>query len=153
MGEVKTSFPGIDGVVITPLKQFRDHRGAVMHMIRADSPQFKSFGEIYFSFVVSGAVKGWKRHQRMTQNFAVPVGMLKLVLFDDRDGSPTKGITQEIVMGADAYGLVTISPMIWYAFTSIGSSEAMIANMTDMPHDPAESETRELHNGPVAYQW
>ena len=61
----------IEGVVITPLKQYVDERGKVMHMLRSDAPEFKSFGEIYFSSVHAGAIKGWHIHKRMTLNYAV----------------------------------------------------------------------------------
>src|SRR5580700_8468517 len=67
----------IDGVVITPLRQIADERGKVMHMLRADSPVFKEFGEIYFSVVEPGAIKAWHIHTRMTLNYAVPVGKIK----------------------------------------------------------------------------
>ena len=81
----------IEGVRVVPLKQIPDERGKVMHMLRADDPHFERFGEIYFSTVYAGVVKGWHLHERMTINYAVPVGAIKLVLFDDREGSPTRG--------------------------------------------------------------
>ena len=59
-----------------------------MHMLRADDPHFERFGEIYFSTVFAGVVKGWHLHERMTINYAVPFGSIKLVLFDDRDERP-----------------------------------------------------------------
>jgi dTDP-4-dehydrorhamnose 3,5-epimerase len=64
---------------VTPLRRIPDERGAVMHMLRADDPHFQGFGEIYFSLVYPGVVKGWHRHTAMTLNYAVPVGMVKLV--------------------------------------------------------------------------
>ena len=81
----------IDGVIINPLKQIPDERGKVMHMLSEDSDGFLGFGEIYFSCVYSGAIKGWHIHKRMTLNYAVPQGNIKLVLYDERQGSPTKG--------------------------------------------------------------
>src|SRR5205823_2429927 len=81
----------IDGVRVIPLRQIPDERGKVMHMLRADDPHFERFGEIYFSTVYAGVVKGWHLHERMTINYAVPFGSIKLVLFDDRAGSSTRG--------------------------------------------------------------
>src|SRR5947208_13130101 len=86
----------IEGVRVVPLRQIPDERGKVMHMLRADDPHFERFGEIYFSTIYAGVVKGWHLHDRMTINYAVPFGSIKLVLFDDRDGSPTKGQLQEL---------------------------------------------------------
>ena len=81
----------INGVQINPLRQIPDERGKVMHMMKAEDAVFSSFGEIYFSRVYPGAVKAWHLHDRMTINYAVPHGKIKLVLFDDRADSSTKG--------------------------------------------------------------
>ena len=75
----------IEGVLIKPLSVFSDGRGKVMQMLRSDAPFFKHFGEVYFSIVNPGIVKGWKRHLKMTQHFAVPVGNIKLVFYDNRE--------------------------------------------------------------------
>jgi len=143
----------IDGVKIIPLKQIKDERGMVMHMLRADAAHFKGFGEIYFSVVNLGTIKAWKRHKKMTQSFAVPQGSIKLVIFDDRNDSPTKGQLQEIVIGIDAYQLVQIPPMLWYGFTAQGDVPALIANCADMMHDPGESEAVAPAESSIPYQW
>jgi len=79
----------IEGVVVKPLRRLADERGCIMHMLKRDDPVFEEFGEIYFSCVYPGVIKGWHLHHRMTLNYAVPVGMIKLVLFDGREGSTT----------------------------------------------------------------
>ena len=91
----------IYGVVISPLKQIIDERGKVMHMLREDSNLFKRFGEIYFSCTYPGAVKAWHMHKKMTLNYAVIFGVLKVVLFDDRKDSPTFGKIQEIFLSPE----------------------------------------------------
>ena len=88
----------IDGVVITPLAQIRDERGKVMHMMSVKSKVFKKFGEIYFSCVYPGIVKGWHLHKKMILNYAVPYGKIKLVLYDPRKESKTKGQFMEIFL-------------------------------------------------------
>ena len=100
----------IHDVRITPLRRIPDERGAIMHMLRRDDPGFAQFGEIYFSLVYPGVVKGWHLHSRMTLNYAVPVGMVKLVCYDERADSPTRGAVQEIHLGELNYVLVTIPP-------------------------------------------
>ncbi|MGH9121301.1 MAG: dTDP-4-dehydrorhamnose 3,5-epimerase family protein, partial [Acidimicrobiales bacterium] len=106
----------IEGLVVTPLRRIADERGAVLHMLRDDSAVFEHFGEIYFSLVYPGVVKGWHRHKEMTLNYAVPVGMVKLVCYDDREGSPTKGNLVELHIGELNYALVTIPPLVWNGF-------------------------------------
>ena len=143
----------IDGVKITPLKRFGDDRGMIMHMMRCDWEVFEDFGEVYFSTVNPGVVKGWKRHKRMIQNYAVPMSNVKFVLDDDREGSPSAGEVQEVVLGENHYVLLTLPPMIWYGFASTDDTPAMIANCASIPHDPEESEDMDLSNPAIPYAW
>src|SRR5262249_30512202 len=53
----------IEGVRVVPLARIPDERGTVLHMLKASDPHFLRFGEIYFSMVYPGIVKGWHRHQ------------------------------------------------------------------------------------------
>ena len=145
----------IAGVERHPLRVISDSRGAVLHMLRADAPHFRGFGEVYFSEVVPGAVKAWKRHKRMTQRFAVPVGRIKLVIFDDRSGSATTGEVEVVEIGRpDAYSLVIVPPLLWYGFTCISAGSALLANCPDLPHDPSEAETVDMSAaGRIPYAW
>jgi dTDP-4-dehydrorhamnose 3,5-epimerase len=144
----------IDGVTLTPLRQIQDERGAVLHMLRADDPAFTRFGECYFSEVVPGAVKAWKRHRLQTQHLSVPVGRVRFVVFDERDGSPTRGQVQELVLGRpDAYARLQIPPGLWYGFACVGDAPALLVNCADRPHDPSESESRSEDDPAVPYGW
>ena len=128
----------IEGVKIIQKKQIFDERGKIMHMLRADDDNFKKFGEIYFSVTYPNVVKAWHLHKQMTINYAVIAGKIKLVLFDDRQGSKTKGEIQEIFLSDDNYSLIEIPPMIWNGFKSIANEKSIIANCSDIPHDSNE---------------
>jgi dTDP-4-dehydrorhamnose 3,5-epimerase len=143
----------IDGVLITPLKQILDDRGKVMHMLRSDASHFQGFGEIYFSCVYPGAIKAWHLHKKMVLNYAVPCGRIKLVLYDDREGSSTRGEIQEIFMGIDNYCLVTIPPLLWNGFKGIGQETAMVANCATIPHDPHEIVRLDPFDPSIPYDW
>jgi dTDP-4-dehydrorhamnose 3,5-epimerase len=139
----------IDGVVITPLKQIRDDRGAIFHMLRTDDPYFAGFGEVYFSLVNPGQVKGWRRHTRMTMSLAVPKGRVKLVLADGN------GEISELLLSdrPDEYKLVTIPPMIWNGFQCLGDEPVIIANCASIPHSPDEAEKLPLDTDLIGYVW
>ena len=143
----------IEGVGIRPLLQIPDERGKVMRMLRATDPDFKEFGEVYFSVVFPGAIKGWHLHKRMTINYAVPFGRIKLVLFDDRPGSGSRGEIQEIFLGQDAYQLVTVPPFIWNGFKGYGSTEALVCNCATIVHDPDEIERLDPFSDHIPYDW
>ncbi len=143
----------IQGVFIHPLKQIADDRGKVMHMLRRDDPWFERFGEIYFSLAYPGVIKGWHLHKEMTQNYAVIKGMIKLVLYDDREDSPTRNTLQEIFTGEDNYCLITIPPKIWNGFKAIGMEPALVANCATEPHDPSEIVRLEPFTDNIPYDW
>jgi dTDP-4-dehydrorhamnose 3,5-epimerase len=143
----------IDGVLITPLSQILDERGKVMHMLRADSDSFTGFGEIYFSCIYPGAIKGWHLHKKMILNYTVPHGHIKFVLYDDREDSPTQGELQEIFLGPDNYCLVTVPPLVWNGFKGIGSEMAIVANCASLPHNPEEIIRMDPMVNFIPYDW
>ena len=143
----------IDGVSLTPLRQILDERGKVMQMLRSDDPHFRGFGEIYFSCVYPGAIKGWHIHKRMTLNYAVPSGHIKFVLYDDRPDSRTRGEIQEIFLGPDNYQLVTVPPLVWNGFKGIGGEMAFVANCATIPHEPDEIDRKDPFDPAIPYDW
>ena len=143
----------IDGVLVIPLKRIPDERGTVLHMLKRTDPHFIEFGEIYFSTVYPGVVKGWHRHAEMTLNYACVHGRIKLVLFDDREGSPTKGEIMEIFLGPDDYSLVQIPPGIWNGFKGMGGEVAIVANCSTQPHDPSRSIRLDPFDNDIPYDW
>lgn len=143
----------IDGVKIIPLRQIADERGKVMHMLRSDAPHFESFGEIYFSTVNPGAIKAWHIHKKMVLNYAVVSGLIKFVLYDDRDGSATHGELQEVFLGPENYNLVVVPPMVWNGFKGVSTTPAIVANCASIPHDPAEIERMGPFDPKIPYDW
>jgi dTDP-4-dehydrorhamnose 3,5-epimerase len=143
----------IEGVQVIPLRRIPDERGTVMHMLRSTDPHFTQFGEIYFSTVYPGVVKGWHRHREMTLNYACVFGRIKLVLYDDRPASSTKGELAEIFLGPDNYSLVIIPPCVWNGFKGMSEPQAIVANCATHPHDPARSERVDPFENSIPYDW
>jgi len=143
----------IEGVLVLPLKQIPDERGKIMHMLRADADHFEQFGEIYFSISNPGVIKGWHLHTRQTQNYAVLSGMIKLVLHDSRDDSPTKGEIMELFIGEDNYCLVRIPPGIANGYKTYGLETAVLANCATEPHQPDEMIRIDPFSEDIPYDW
>ena len=143
----------IQGVSVKPLRRIPDERGIIMHMLRDDDPEFERFGEIYFSTAYPGAIKAWHLHQEMTLNYAVIVGTIKLVLYDDRDSSATKGELQELFIGQENYQLVKIPPYVWNGFKAVGNQIAILANCATLPHDPNEIVRKSPFDPSIPYDW
>ncbi len=150
MTEIK-SF--IQGVEIIKKNQIVDDRGVILHMLRVDDKNYKKFGEIYFSTVNPNKIKAWHFHKLMTLNYAVVHGSIKLVLYDDRDESKTKGTIQEIILSNENHYLVSIPPKIWNGFCSSDNKHAILANCSDIPHDKEEIIRLPFDDPKFPYKW
>lgn len=158
MGEMKISASvqpgGIEGVWTQSLAEIATEGGPVLHMLRMDGPLFSSFGEVYFSIVQPGAVKAWKYHRLQTQNFAVPHGLIEVVLFDGREGSPSMGRLESFLLGRpENYRLLQIPPGVWYGFTCRSGDAAVLANCADLPHSPGEAVRVPADSPMIPYSW
>lgn len=135
----------MDGVSIRDIDVIAGDKGSVMHVLRNFDEGFVSFGEVYISTVLKGAVKGWKKHSDMTLNLVVPVGSVKFVIYD-----PNSDKFLETVVGATRYKRLTIKPGLYVAFTGLEETNYVI-NVADLCHDPAECVERDLDY--FAYEW
>jgi dTDP-4-dehydrorhamnose 3,5-epimerase len=124
-----------------------------MHMLRADAPHFVKFGEVYFAVGYPGVIRGWHEHTLQTQNYAVIQGMIKLVLFDNRETSPTFREVMELFIGEDNYQLVTIPVGVINGYKIIGSTPAIVANCSDLPHTPDEMKRYDPFGDKIPYKW
>ncbi len=143
----------IHDVKITPLKIISDNRGKVMHMLREDSEVFQKFGEIYFSIIFKNSVKAWHLHQEATLNYACIKGKVKLVLFDDREKSSSKGKYQEIILSPSNYSLITIPSNVWNGFKNLDKDESIIANCLTIPHNEKEMVRKDPFDKSFNYNW
>lgn len=150
----------IDGVKVVPLQRIPDERGTVMHMLKSTDPHFSRFGEVYFTTIYAGGVKGWHRHEEMGLNYACVFGRIKLVLFDERAGSATHGQLTELFLGPDNYSLVVIPPMVWNGFKGMGgphgeASMSILANCATHAHLTGQPRSHRLdpYKNHIPYDW
>jgi dTDP-4-dehydrorhamnose 3,5-epimerase len=143
----------IHDVKVSKLNIISDHRGKVMHMLRADDSIFEKFGEIYFSTIFYESVKGWHLHKEASLNYACISGKVRLVLFDGRNDSQTKGKYQELILSPENYFLVTIPPNIWNGFKGLDKKESIIANCLTLPHNEREMVRKEFNDKTFNYNW
>lgn len=118
----------IKGVKTQKLNPILDERGYLQECFRSDWPVFKKFGQSYITVAFPGVVKAWHCHKIQTDNMVCILGNAKLVLFDDREKSKTKGKLNEIFFGEKSPLLVTIPPNIWHGFKAMAGRKIMVLN-------------------------
>ena len=141
----------IDGVKIKEFQDIMTPQGGVQHMLKLGDGFFQSFGEMYFSIINPGVIKGWHKQFEQTNIFSCIKGKIRLVLYDKREGSPTFGAFQEIVFGDGERKIVLIPSNITYGWKCISDEPAMIANLATQVHDPAKAIKLGLQD--IPYRW
>jgi dTDP-4-dehydrorhamnose 3,5-epimerase len=140
---MKVSSP-IDGVVISPLKLLPNARGRLMEIMRTDDPDTISVEQVYLTSTYPGVVKAWYRHQQQVDQLASISGLVRLVLFDGREGSASYRSVQEIYLGELAPRLVRIPTGVWHGFQSVGIQEAFLLHLNSHRFDPVRPDEDRL---------
>ena len=83
----------------------------------------------------------------------VIVGRAKLVMYDLRPDSPTRGKLQEVYLGEDNYCLVQIPPGIANGYKAYGDKMVILANCATEPHDPDEMDRLPYTTPEIPYDW
>ena len=135
----------IKNIKKTNLNIFKIPEGDVLHAIHKSDPYLRGFGEVYFSKINAGHIKGWKRHMKMTLNLVVPVGNVLFAFVD------SEGVTRHEIIGENNYIKLMVPPLIWFAFKGIDTPYSLIMNFADIPHDPQEVERKELNQ--INFNW
>ena len=148
------SKPLIAGVKVRELKVLPDERGYLMEMLRADDPDFLHFGQVYVSATYPGVVKAWHYHRTQVDCFVCIAGMVKLVLVDTREDSPTRGLVNELVMGVQRPLRVIVPSLVYHGWKCISTEMALVVNVPNVPYDYEEpDEFRIAPHGTLDYDW
>lgn len=135
----------MEGVSLHPLKQISVPKGDLWHAFKTSDEGFVGFGEAYLTQIEPHQVKGWKRHNRYVLNIVVVVGAVKFVIFDDREGSVTKGQFEEIILSPTSnYQRLTIASGLWMAFAGASAQTSMLMDLIPELHSPEEADRKEL---------
>ena len=145
----------IDGVMVKQLKVIPDERGRLMEILREDDDIYMRFGQVYLTTGYPGVVKAWHYHKVQFDHFCVVKGMMKVVLYDSREGTTTKGEVNEFFLGDHQQQLVVIPPHVWHGFKNIGEDESLILNVTTHPyrHDAPDEYRVDPHDCHIPYAW
>ena len=145
----------IQDVQIKQLEVIPDERGRLMEMLRADDKLLEKFGQVYMTTAYPGVVKAWHYHKKQWDHFVCVRGMMKVVLFDSREDSPTQGEVDEFFMGEYRPILLQIPPLVYHGFKCVGDYEAIVINTVTEVYDynnPDEFRV-DPHDSDIPYDW
>jgi len=145
----------IEGVWVKDLRFIPDERGRLIEILRSDEEGFVGFGQVYMTTTYPGVVKAWHLHKVQDDNFCCLKGTVKLVMYDARDESPTKGTINELFIGDHNPKLVRVPPGVYHGWKCVSEDEAIILNVPTEPYNhEAPDEYRAAWNTPdIPYSW
>jgi len=145
----------IEGVWTKRLTVHPDERGRLMEILRADDEGFRKFGQIYMTTTYPGVVKAWHLHKVQEDNFCCVRGMVKLVLYDGRERSATKGTISEYFIGDHNPLLVRVPAGVHHGWKCISHDEAIVVNApTEAYIHESPDEFREpWDSAEIPYSW
>ena len=145
----------IEGVKTKKLRLIPDERGWLMEVLRSDDRDlFDTFGQVYVSATYPGVVKAWQYHKHQVDNFACIAGMVKLVLMDTRDGSPTKGAVNEFFLGTQQPLLVQVPNLVYHGWKCISPDVSTVVNVPTEVYSYDEPDEYRLEaHGTLPYDW
>jgi len=143
----------IDGVKVRQQKLVLDVRGFLMEIMRPDWPEFKQWGQVYCTMCNSGSQKGFHFHYKQVDSFNCIWGTSKVVLFDNRPGSPTNGIINEFIIGPMNPKMVQIPNLVWHGFAAVGNEPALIVNCPTEMYNYKEPDEFRCPPNSFGYEW
>lgn len=145
----------IEGVEIKELKVIKDERGFLMEMLRCDEDIFEKFGQVYLSVCNPEVVKGWHYHKKQSDFFVIVKGNAKVVLYDMREDSATKGEIQEFFLGEKNPILLKIPPRVVHGMASADNKPIYLINCCTEPYnyDEPDEYRIDFKSKKIPYEW
>lgn len=146
----------IEGVAVRELRPNIDDRGYLMEVLRSDwQDVFQRFGQAYVSLNYPGVIRAWHYHRKQWDVFVCVMGMIKVPLYDAREGSPTRGRIDEFVMGEQRPLAILIPPGVYHGYQTIGDRPSLLLNFPTELYDRNEpDELRAPYDSPeIPYSW
>lgn len=137
------------------LKVIPDERGRLMELLRVDDELYSKFGQVYLTSAYPGVVKAWHYHNKQVDNMVVVKGMMKVVLYDNRADSPTRGLVNEFFMGEYNPMLLQIPSEVYHGFKCISNNEALVINIPTEPYNYQNPDEYRVHphENNIPYRW
>lgn len=145
----------IEGVKVKKLRLIPDERGHLMEILRSDWEEYEKFGQVYVTAAYPGVIKAWHYHTQQTDHFACVHGMAKVVLYDNREDSPSHGQVNELFIGDRNPCLVKIPPLVMHGFKGMGQDITLIVNVpTELyNYDQPDEHRLPFDTDQIPYDW
>ncbi|MEE8347413.1 MAG: dTDP-4-dehydrorhamnose 3,5-epimerase family protein [Dehalococcoidia bacterium] len=145
----------IEGVEVKQLTRHADQRGYLMELLRRDDPIFSKFGQCYVSMNYPDVVRAWHWHEKQDDFFVVVKGMIRVGLYDQREGSATHGEVNDFYLGENNTILLKIPVGVVHGYKTIGVEPSLLINFPSVAYNPKEPDEFRLpwNTDQIPHDW
>lgn len=147
----------INGVEARELQVNTDERGHLVEVFRDDWEEYDPLPRMsYYSLSYPGVIRAWHRHLHgQVDHFVCPSGRVKVGIYDDREGSPTNGETDQFVIGEHNQQVIRIPGDCWHGFKVVGNEQAILLNFPTNLYDYDDPDEERLppHTSEIPFDW
>lgn len=144
----------IDGVVIKKINKHTDERGFFAEIVKFGEKTFHEVFQTSYSETKPGVIKAWHIHDYW-EIWCVIKGRAKVVLYDMRPDSLTKGKTQIIYTGEDNMMVIAIPGEVAHGYKPLGKKTMGIIYHASEAYNPKNVTIRTIpYNDPtIGFNW
>lgn len=122
----------IDGVQLHEMQNIITRNGITTEVARPDW----DIGRLAINHMIhvslrAHAISAWHCHHLQNDRIFVTEGTLRIVLFDDRDGSPTKGKLDVFHLSRMRPTTLLIPPFVWHGIQNLENQASSFVNFFD----------------------
>jgi dTDP-4-dehydrorhamnose 3,5-epimerase len=137
--------PLVDGVIVHSIRPQEDERGEVVEIWNLDWPGFDDpVVHAYKVVTRPGKARAWQMHLQQDDRVLVSRGRLRFGLYDDREGSPTRGLLNVFTLSDHQRAIVRIPRGVWHGVQNVGEGEAEFINFPTRRYDYADPDKYRL---------
>lgn len=126
----------INGIQVKKIVKHCDDRGFFSEVLKDNDPFFKSIKQTSYTETFPGVIKAFHYHKKQDDIWFVSKGMAQVVLYDLREDSSTKGVTQVIYAGECNPLLIFIPAGVAHGYRVLGNSPVGLFYHTTESYDP-----------------
>ncbi len=135
----------IEGVRFRPIRPVPHEDGYLTEVARATWDVLGApIVQVHVTTTFAARIRAWGLHRAVTDRLFVAAGLVKIVVFDGREASPTFGRINEFMAGERNPGLLVVPPNLYHGWKNIGTTEAIVINMPDTMYDYATPDALHL---------
>ena len=142
----------IQGVFYKETQINVDDRGFLLELAK-EGKLFIPIKQTTFSLTHPGIIKAFHWHKLQTDLWFGALGKARVVLYDLREDSPTKGQFEEFFIGEPNYPLILIPPGVAHGYQVLGNKDFFLFYHTDKAYDPENKDEYRIEFDSLSFDW